>query len=102
MSADSWTTCPRCKASREATNESKIEAIMATYGKISPMEWENARVSIDAILTDKLRETFREDYEFYGADSGTVIASYSGKCSTCGLAVHFDHRVTFFPESDRT
>ena len=36
-------------------------------------------------------ETFREDYEFYGAETGTLHISYSGHCSvpTCKAGLNF-------------
>jgi len=51
MSADNWTTCPRCKDPKES---------------------------------------FREDYEIYGADEGTVTVSYSGSCTKCRLSLSFE------------
>jgi hypothetical protein len=36
-------------------------------------------------------DTFREDYQIYGADEGTVHVGYSGSCEKCGLRIDFDH-----------
>lgn len=41
---------------------------------------------------------FREDYEFYGAESGTLKFYYSGLCSDCGLSlVLSEHREFWTP-----
>ncbi|MFC9755206.1 hypothetical protein [Streptomyces sp. NPDC056921] len=37
-------------------------------------------------------ETFREDYEFHGAETGEVTASYCGTCSRCALPTSFEHK----------
>jgi hypothetical protein len=34
-------------------------------------------------------DTFREDYEIYGAEDGTVTVTYSGSCQSCGLSLSF-------------
>jgi hypothetical protein len=36
-------------------------------------------------------ETFREDYEIYGAETGTVKVYYGGSCENCGLTLNFEH-----------
>ena len=33
---------------------------------------------------------FREDYEIYGAETGTVTVSYHGECQRCGLKLVFE------------
>lgn len=34
--------------------------------------------------------TFREDYEIYGAETGTVTVSYRGECQRCNLLLEFE------------
>ena len=41
--------------------------------------------------------TFREDYEFYGAETGTVSYTYSGYCRECELLVTFEGERKFYP-----
>jgi hypothetical protein len=36
-------------------------------------------------------DTFREYYEIFGAETGTVGVSYSGRCDECGLRLDFEH-----------
>jgi len=63
MSADNWTTCPRCDPNGDEDEKS----------------------------------SFREDYEFYGAESGTISWDYSGYCRECELQVTFTGERKFFP-----
>ena len=65
MGADNWAICPRCR--RRAGGP-----------------------AIAAHLGQPLRETLREDYEFYGAAEGIVQVSYGCECTVCGLKLSFD------------
>ena len=97
MSADSWTACPRCLKTEESNYQKLVEQVAKAYGKVSREEWEalNKRLASFKRLSEEDYEdgTFREDYEFYGAETGTVTASYSGYCTVCGLSVTFEHKV---------
>lgn len=96
MSADNWAICPRClEGGREAHDEA-VQAVMATYGKIPVDEFDAKRAALPQLDPEKFR-TFREDYEFYGADAGEVVADYSGHCSQCGLGVDFSEHRKFWP-----
>lgn len=61
MSADNWAYCPRCQKEEDRNLRDEYE-----------------------------RPEFREDYEIYGAESGTVCISYSGRCNSCGLSVSWE------------
>lgn len=97
MSADNWTTCPRCKAERDKRDQQATDAVAAMYGTVSVEEFERARAELRGKLKARLDETFREDYEFYGASDGTITADYGGSCQTCGLTARLKHSVTFWP-----
>jgi hypothetical protein len=43
--------------------------------------------------------TLREDYEFYGAESGTVNIDYSCSCRNCSLSFGFQEQRTFWSAS---
>lgn len=92
MSADNWAQCPRCTAVGEAKLQKRAVAIQASYGKVPVEEFDAARrlLTDDMAAFEKRTPTFREDYEFYGAESGTVTASYSGGCRECGLSLDFE------------
>jgi len=62
---------------------------MATYGKVPVKAFDAARAKLGA--APETDHTFREDYEFYGAEEGTVTAHYGGRCTECGLNVKFRH-----------
>jgi len=66
VSASNWDICPQCKEQ---------------YG---------------GILGDEECRTFREDYEIYDADTGTVKVTYQGYCQSCGLSISFKHERTFY------
>jgi hypothetical protein len=100
MSADNWTTCPRCfRRARLAADEARA-AVMASYGKVPLEEFDAARAALEEPDPDTYT-TFREDYEFFGADKGVITASYKGACTTCGLSVSFKHEKTFWCENDQ-
>src|SRR5687768_2812887 len=89
MSADNWEVCPRCL--RRAQVEMNVERVrvQSLYGTVSRDEYEQAAAALPADSTpneEKFR-TFREDYAFYGANTGEIIAEYSGHCTVCDLSV---------------
>lgn len=45
--------------------------------------------------------TFREDYEIYGAEDGTVMVSYGGSCTTCHLTLDFKHEHNLYSEETK-
>jgi hypothetical protein len=51
------------------------------------------------IYASEAERTFREDYEFYGAETGEVTARYRGRCTVCGLSGQIDHSTSFFDPS---
>lgn len=92
MSADRWTVCPRCVRNREAALARRAEQVEAMYGKASMAEFDQARADLAAEKSGTIdMETFREDYEIYGAEDGEVKVTYSGRCSTCHLSLEFTH-----------
>jgi hypothetical protein len=114
VSADSWTHCPKCRAGIEAEGAAErkriVDLLGSQYGKVDIdryRELQAEAATAEAVVAARLwkfegrdGQTFREDYEFHGAEDGEVCADYSGSCSTCGLSVSFQHRVKFFPEGD--
>ena len=95
MSADHWATCPRCLDSAKSVASREREAVMALYGEVPPEEFDRRREGLREVDPEDYR-TFREDYEFYGAEEGEVTASYSGSCKSCGLATGFLHVEHFY------
>lgn len=92
MSADNWTTCPRCTKRREAEIEAAEREVAEAYGKVPLDEWEEMGRRKSELITRTPDHTLREDYEFHGASDGEVIAEYSASCDICDLRVSFTHR----------
>ena len=88
MSADQWSVCPRCLTTAEKREREQRAAVVAMYGSVSIEEFDGARDAIEEVRDEDYR-TFREDFEVYGADEGTVNIDYSGRCTKCSLALSF-------------
>ena len=98
MSADNWTTCPACAVRHRENVERLRNKAHTAYGAVPLEEYlalDKAAKAADVPFEER---TFREDYEFFGANEGTVTASYSGHCGVCRLSCSFEHNVTFYPE----
>lgn len=92
MSADNWTKCPRC-TERAAAELKKIEdAVDALYGTVPVEEFDAARAMLEKKREKNVNreETFREDYEIFGAEDGVVTVGYRGACTACGLTLSFE------------
>jgi hypothetical protein len=96
MSASNWARCPRCvQRAEEVAAELKAETDRS-YGKVSAEAFDIARMAysdLERRLADEwvTFRTFREDYEIFGAEEGTVKVSYSGWCDVCRLGFNFSH-----------
>lgn len=97
MSASNWASCPRCYDRASEEHAAKLEALAAAYGEVDRDEWEAMRNAVPAPpdRTDFV-ETFREDYEIYGAREGTITVSYGGHCEKCGLSLNFNEPHPFY------
>lgn len=101
MSADNWAICPRCRDTAEAERQERLRVAADAYGKVSAAEYEALRSAALISEDPESFQTFRENYEFYGAGEGTIIASYKGHCQRCHLAVQFKHEVPFYSPRPR-
>lgn len=97
MSADNWAICPQCRDRAQADRTARLKEAFDAYGKVSPEEFEAMRAAADVPFDAGKFQTFREDYEFYGASDGTITADYSGHCGVCDLGVDFRHEHPFYP-----
>jgi hypothetical protein len=94
MSADNWAHCLRCSKAAEAELVRHEEEVIASYGTIPMEQFDRARADLVTRRKEfeQREETFREDYEIFGAEDGLVQVHYSGQCTSCGLALKFvDH-----------
>lgn len=95
MSADNWAVCPRCLHEAERAAAEARDVVMALYGTIPVAEFDAKRAALEDV-DPEVYTTFREDYEFHGAEDGEVVASYSGTCTTCGLSADLRHSERFW------
>lgn len=96
MSASNWEICPKCFWRAQNDQQSRIEGAKAAYGVVAPEEYLRLMSEASAPLNAEEFRTFREDYEFYGAHRGEIVASYSGHCEKCGCGVDFEECRRFF------
>lgn len=88
MSANNWTTCPRCEATElERVKQLKLKAEKA-YGKVTSDEY--LSLLDEANKPAKFESTFREDYQI-GVHKGKLTFEYRGGCTVCGLSKEFNH-----------
>lgn len=90
MSADNWAKCPRCTKRELARLDAENERVQALYGTVPIEKFDQIRsdLAIARRASQSAMETFREDYEIYGAATGTVSVCYSGHCDRCGLTLN--------------
>jgi hypothetical protein len=96
MSADNWAVCPRCLHSAKSWLEAKKAEVRERYGRITIEEWAELSTMLDEEVDEDAVRTFREDYEFYGAETGTLEISYRGECTKCGLKHEHEDSKTFW------
>lgn len=104
MSADNWADCPRCKDTL-VNNVIELEKeLRESYGKVAMSVYESmqyrlqeARKAVEKADSGYDRDnTFREDYEFFGAETGTITVSYHGQCTICGLECSIEEQHPFY------
>lgn len=99
MSASNWAVCPRCVERAKNESAERFLAAFNAYGNVPAEEYEELRTAAQVKVDDEVFTTFREDYEIYGASTGTITVSYSGHCETCGLGLDFKEEHPFFTAS---
>lgn len=100
MSADNWTTCYACASKRdnEIAKQTAVQQkrLRDAYGQVPQSDYTALQIdveaAINAISQKPLERTFREDYEFHGAETGVVTVSYSGQCTKCGYGTSFEDK----------
>ncbi len=89
MSADNWTTCPKCEAAHKAAIEAARTATAEAYGRVPREEFDALDRKADALKDRALPLTLREDYEI-GVRGTAFEVNYGGSCDECGF--QFSHR----------
>jgi hypothetical protein len=102
MSADYIGQCPRCLEEADKVQLAKDEALRRQLDEVRTFTPELTDVidlleqAIEQNEAPEVKETFREYYEFYGADQGTVHWDFQGTCTVCELTVSFEGSHPFY------
>lgn len=91
MSASNWAKCPRCAHHHEQEAERLKRQAEAAYGKVPRADWQALDEKAHTASGPFTDTTLREDYEIFGAETGTVKVAYGASCEVCGLTVSFNH-----------
>ncbi len=85
VGADNWQPCPQCLYWARQKASVEQNAVMELYGEVPVEDFDARRAALPSVDPDDFY-TFREDYEFWGAETGEVQVSYRGACNVCGLS----------------
>jgi len=91
MSADNYTTCPKCFKHEKDKEKKDIEATNEAYGKISREKFLQLVESLNKRYTITRDDSLRENYEFYLSETGYFTVSYYSSCSKCDFEYSFHH-----------
>lgn len=86
MSADRWTTCPKCYAEQRIAADKFRQEF---YGKLPAADYEAKLQDVLKTPIDE-EETFREDRQI-GVYADKFVVDYHGLCQTCGYKKSFKH-----------
>jgi hypothetical protein len=89
--------CPNCRKLAEDAAAALMVEAAALYGKVPAADYEAAMERARDAAKDMPSETFREDYEIYGAQDGTVKVTYGGRCEVCKVGIDFRVERQFWP-----
>lgn len=105
MSADSWEKCPRCVSRAEVAWEKEAEELQDRYGTMPFGEFEGLINELRAKRSNLNKwesyRTGREDWDIYGAETGTVTIEYGFGCSVCGLSADFKQQLVLPIEDEK-
>ena len=88
MSADNWTTCPRCEANAAKEKAALWQQAEKAYGKATEAEY--LRLTREAGEAFELPDSLREDYEI-GLSDGKFYVDYRCQCGECGFEFRYRH-----------
>ena len=100
MSADGWQQCPQCSEEAEKKINELTNSIDEQYGRLDPESWLEFKrcTELDIDEIERSEQTWREQFEFFGAESGVLKVSYSAYCTVCKLKLEFKQEHPFYPE----
>jgi hypothetical protein len=89
MSADRWSTCPRCKVRFDEARKDYAARTDALYGQVSAEEFMQFLAREER--PQRPSDTLREDYEVYMRDTGVLCIDYYASCEACGFQFHYEN-----------
>lgn len=99
MSASNWKPCPKCVQDANTRALAEHDRVRASYGQVPAEQYEADRAALPQLPVDpESFYTFREDYAFDDAETGTLRYYYRGGCSFCGLSTSLNGEKQFWPE----
>ena len=90
MSADNWTTCPKCKLATQQKYEKALKDAQDKYGVIPSDEYRALIEKAEKPLV--FDETMREDYEI-GVWEEDFSVSYTCLCTKCKFQFAFERTI---------
>jgi hypothetical protein len=90
MGASNYAVCPKCWKEQVASEADALQRVLASYGKVLPDEFLAAQARLTTTRKDDFDRTFREDFEIYNDNEGSVHVDYHGMCSKCGVKLAFE------------
>jgi hypothetical protein len=98
MSADNWTTCPKCSEQKLEAFKKRLDQgykkLAEAYGKVESDEYLKLVHVQDKLLLSppEIEETLREDYQQGILDSEYYYCDYHAKCTECGWVFKYNHK----------
>lgn len=86
MSADNWTTCPKCQQEQAKELEQLQVRVDQSYGKVSAKEYLGMVTQLEN--PPKLNATLGETYEI-GILKGKFYVRYGASCRKCGFTYEY-------------
>lgn len=93
MSADNWTTCPRCKRKHDEKLAADRAKLDKSYGKVPAANYMADLKAMELRERAEMPNTLREDYELGTNEDGTFSVNYRCSCSTCDFRYSFKNEV---------
>jgi len=93
MSADNWTTCPKCNEKHIQSLHDARRQLDKLYGKVSLSQYQAEEARVRNLENAKSENTLREDYSQGTNDVGEYNVSYSCSCSICKFHWSYENTI---------
>jgi hypothetical protein len=99
MSANNYSTCPRCVRRAGKARKDALAALRDAYGTVTAEDYASLTASVPPEPDPEDHDSLGEFYEIHGAENGTITVSFAAHCRECGLNVEFTYKHVI-PEGD--